>query len=104
MTTTHVLKSPYGVLQTDGARITGLSEKPEFSMQVSAGIYMLGARGISLLRSKFPNFVNANEFIQSAIDEGLFVRSQPVTGLWLDIGTKDALNQANNLLNGQEDA
>jgi dTDP-glucose pyrophosphorylase len=104
MTTTHVLQSPYGVIRTSEGNVIDLSEKPEFSMQVNAGIYMLGKRAISLLKNKFPKYANATEFVQNAIDAELVVRSQPITGFWMDIGTKEALTQANSLLSGKTDA
>jgi dTDP-glucose pyrophosphorylase len=104
MTATHVLQSPYGVISASNGNVTGLSEKPEFSMQVNAGIYMLGKKSISLLKNRFPKFANATEFIQSAIDAELMVRSQPITGFWMDVGTKEALHQANSLVSGQTDA
>ncbi len=39
---THEWQNPYGVVQTDGADITGFEEKPVWRSQINAGIYVLG--------------------------------------------------------------
>jgi NDP-sugar pyrophosphorylase family protein len=88
----YLLKVPYGVIENDGARVTQINEKPELSLFVNAGIYLLEpsvrryvARGVSL---------SMTDLIQTVIDAGLMVASFPVLEYWLDVGQTGDYQQA----------
>ena len=57
------LKHPYGVIQTDGERVTGIEEKPTEKDIVSAGVYVLEPRVLDLVPHDrlfdMPDLVNA---------------------------------------------
>jgi len=75
---------PYGVVECDGAKIVGLSEKPQISVFVSAGIYLLSPSVLNLVekgkRLDMPDLIN-----RVVAENGLAV-SFPIVEYWLDIG------------------
>jgi dTDP-glucose pyrophosphorylase/CBS domain-containing protein len=88
----YMFKVPYGVIENDGPRVTRIDEKPEISLFVNAGIYLLEpsirqyiARGVSL---------SMTDLIQTAIDADRLVVSFPVLEYWMDVGRSDDYLQA----------
>jgi len=83
---------PYGVIETDGERVIGVSEKPVYKFFVNAGIY--------LLRPALDQFIPADErfdmtdFIQRLAALGRTVVSFPIMEYWLDIGRHEDYAQA----------
>ncbi len=45
----YVLELPYGVVELDGTRVTGLSEKPKPQYYINAGIYAVDPAALSLV-------------------------------------------------------
>ena len=88
----YLFKVPYGVIENDGTRVTRIDEKPEMSVFVNAGIYLLEPsvrkyveRGVSL---------SMTDLIQTVIDAGKVVVSFPVLEYWMDVGRADDYLQA----------
>lgn len=75
---------PYGVIETEGTRVTGVNEKPVFKFFVNAGIY--------LLQPSLEEFIPKDErfdmtdLIQRLTAAGRTVVSFPIMEYWLDIG------------------
>lgn len=83
---------PYGVVQSDGAQVTALNEKPKLEMFVNAGIYVLEPwvtrevpRGI---------YSDMTSLIQSLLDQGKTVANFPIHEYWIDIGNHDDYRRA----------
>jgi dTDP-glucose pyrophosphorylase/CBS domain-containing protein len=78
------LQVPYGVMECEGAKILGVSEKPKMQFLVNAGIYLLEPRARDYIPSdrKF----DMTDLIQSLIREKREVVSFPILEYWLDIG------------------
>jgi dTDP-glucose pyrophosphorylase/CBS domain-containing protein len=76
---------PYGVIESEGAFVRGLREKPLLSFLVNAGIYLIEPS----VHQYIPNGRHSNmtDLIQRLIDEGLPVASFPIMEYWLDIGS-----------------
>jgi len=75
---------PYGVVECDGVRLTGLREKPDLNFFVNAGIYLLEPAVYSLIP---PNVhLNMTDLVELLIARGDCVVSFPVREYWLDIG------------------
>lgn len=83
----HDMQVPFGVVETDGARITGLREKPTVSHLVSAGIYLLEPSSIAHVVKD--EHIDMPELITRLVDHGRMVVSFPVTEYWLDVGRPD---------------
>ena len=75
---------PFGVIQTNGERVTGVEEKPVLNFFVNAGIYLLEPQ----VHPFIPNGqrYDMTELIQRLVSQGRRVVSFPVLEYWLDIG------------------
>jgi NDP-sugar pyrophosphorylase family protein len=73
-----------GVLEIDGARITGFQEKPRLGYEVSMGVYAYDARALGHMPDgpcQFP------ELVQRLLDAGETVCAYRSQDDWFDIGT-----------------
>lgn len=83
---------PYGVIQSDGHRITHIVEKPVQRCFINAGIYMLSP---DLIRRVTPGErVDMPTLLQREISDGRDVNMFPVHEYWLDIGRMDDFQRA----------
>ena len=83
---------PYGVLETNGAQVKAITEKPEFDFFVNAGIYLLSPeaqRSVPLGRKS-----DMTDLIKQLIDDDKLVISFPIQEYWLDIGDATNYQQA----------
>ena len=93
----YTVSVPFAIMQTDGDRVTGLSEKPTFNYFANAGVYILRRR---LIKEMAPGeYLDAPDFLLTLIDSGRKVSYFPVEGLWVDIGSPDDFRYANQLMN-----
>jgi NDP-sugar pyrophosphorylase family protein len=76
---------PYGVIECSGSRITKLSEKPQISTFVSAGIYLVSPKVAKQVvrgeRLDMPDIINR------VVNSGGVAVSFPIVEYWLDIGS-----------------
>lgn len=83
---------PYGVIQSDGLRITEIVEKPVQRCFISAGIYVLSPK---LVRRVAPGEqIDMPTLLEREIGAGRDVNMFPVHEYWLDIGRMDDFNRA----------
>lgn len=83
---------PYGVIQSDGHRITQIVEKPVQRCFISAGIYMLSPE---LIRRVAPGErIDMPTLLEREIGAGRDVNMFPVHEYWLDIGRMDDFQRA----------
>ncbi|MGB6064901.1 MAG: nucleotidyltransferase family protein [Desulfomonilaceae bacterium] len=86
------IEVPYGVIETNGVEITGISEKPVISQFVNAGIYLLSPGVCSLIpegqRYDIPDLV------RRLLQENYRVVSFPVREYWQDIGKLEDYERA----------
>jgi len=75
---------PYGVLDVEGARVTGLREKPRQNMLINAGVYLLEPRVISLIPPD--RRFDMTDLIEMLIASGETVAGFPIHEYWSDIG------------------
>ena len=76
---------PYGVLDLDGSRVTGLREKPTMGFFVNAGIYAVSPDAVQSMPAEITEFTMI-DLIESAIASNHRVGSFPIREYWLDIG------------------
>jgi dTDP-glucose pyrophosphorylase len=86
---------PYGVLQAEGAFVTGLTEKPSQRFLCNAGIYAVSPRLLSLLHESA--FQDITDLIQRCLEQSVPVAVFPVHEYWSDVGTPDDLDKARAL-------
>lgn len=90
------LQHPYGVIRTDGERITGIVEKPTETDTVSAGVYALSASALARVPSgrafDMPDLANV------IIAAGGAVGSYAFDGEWMAIDRIEHLEDAGRIL------
>jgi NDP-sugar pyrophosphorylase family protein len=83
---------PYGVVHTEGNRITAIEEKPTIRSACSAGIYALSPSVLSLV--PHGTYYDMPTLLQHAIGAGRSVRAHPIDEYWIDVGRLDDLERA----------
>ena len=88
----YEFRVPYGVIETDGVAVTGISEKPLVRQFINAGIYLLNPS----IRRLIPNgqHYDIPDLIERLLQEGRPVVCFPIREYWLDIGKSDQYEQA----------
>lgn len=81
----YVVEVPYGVVDLDQTRVTGLREKPSIELMVNAGIYAVSPEAMTLLPEGVEH-VNMTDLIDGALAAEQRVGSFPVLEYWLDVG------------------
>lgn len=89
----HETQVPYGVIETAGATITGLVEKPTLRHTVSAGLYALSPEALD--RVPADRFYDMPTLFETLIAEGHPPRVHRLDGYWLDIGRLADYQKAN---------
>lgn len=83
---------PYGVVETEGARVNRLQEKPVLKFFVNAGIYLMEPSIFQYIPAG--ESFNMTDLIQWLLDADRTVISFPVREYWLDIGQHADYHQA----------
>lgn len=84
---------PFGVVETDRGRLTGLTEKPIKSYLISTGIYVLSPSVLPLI-PRDEEFPITNLFTELH-RQGRAVGTHGIEGDWIDVGTPRDLCAAN---------
>lgn len=79
----YEFRIPYGVIETEGATVIGISEKPTVRYFINAGIYLLNPEVRRLIPSG--RSYDMPDLISRLVAEGRRVVSFPVREYWLDI-------------------
>ncbi len=81
----YVLELPYGVVELEGTRVTGLSEKPKPKYYINAGIYAVDPGALRLVPESREVF-HMTDVIDKVLADGGRVGAFAVREYWLDIG------------------
>jgi dTDP-glucose pyrophosphorylase len=83
---------PYGVVDTNGVDVMGISEKPSIRQFINAGIYLLNPSVTRFIPQGQP--FDIPELIERLIADKRTVVCFPIREYWLDIGKADQYDQA----------
>ena len=86
------MEIPFGVVEVDGVRVTGITEKPVVKHFINAGIYLLNPAVRRFIPQGQP--YDMPDLITQLISEGLTVVGFPVTEYWMDIGRVEDYRKA----------
>lgn len=89
---------PYGVVNIEGKNILSIVEKPIHKFFVSAGIYMLDSKVLTLIPQN--EFYDMPTLFETLIAKNHKALSFPIRGYWLDIGRMEEYERANNEYGG----
>jgi dTDP-glucose pyrophosphorylase/CBS domain-containing protein len=88
----YEMRVPYGVVDTDGVAVRGISEKPLLKQFINAGIYLLSPTVKRMIPNGQP--YDIPDLIQLLLREARTVVCFPIREYWLDIGEADQYDQA----------
>jgi dTDP-glucose pyrophosphorylase len=91
----YKLEIPYGVLELNEDKITGLREKPTYTYYSNAGIYLIKKELLDIIPAD--KAFDATDLMEKVISLNLKLLHYPILGYWLDIGKHD------DYLKAQED-
>jgi len=83
----HEWNNPYGVVETDGLKITNYIEKPSNVTLVNAGIYCLNPKVINLIDPD--RQFDMSELITKCLNANLSVGAFVLYERWIDIGRQE---------------
>lgn len=87
---------PFGVFNLNGRNITGLSEKPKFDYYANAGIYLIKKTVLNFIPDN--HMFHATDLIEALIANNKRVIRFPLNGTWIDIGTPQEYQRANDMV------
>jgi NDP-sugar pyrophosphorylase family protein len=89
---------PYGVIESDGLRVTSMVEKPAYRYFINAGIYVLSP---SVLDAVAPGQrIDMPTLLEQRMRAGEPVNMFPVHEYWLDIGRMEDFQRAQDEVGG----
>jgi len=88
----YEVKVPFGVVESEDARVTGLQEKPALSFLINAGIYVLEPVVYDLIPED--TYFDMTDLIQKMLSDNRSVVSFPIIEYWLDVGRHEDYQQA----------
>lgn len=83
---------PYGVVNMDGTKITGIEEKPVNKCYVSAGIYTIEPSALDAIPAN--SFYDMPTLFEDLISRNKNTVAYPLREYWLDIGRLDEYERA----------
>ena len=83
---------PYGILECEGDTVTALREKPTYTYQANAGVYLLKRDVVA----DIPRNVhyNATDLMKRLIANGRKLTYFPILDYWLDVGKHEDFQKA----------
>ena len=91
----HEWTNPFGVVEMEGLKITGFSEKPVLRSHVNAGIYALTPDVLKLLNPG--EYCDMPTVFELLTKKGQEVVAYPMYEPWLDVGRPDDLKTAQTI-------
>ncbi len=88
----YQMEVPYGVVETDGAMLTNIVEKPIQKYFVNAGIYVVEPGLLDLIPDD--EFLDMPDLVARALSDGEPISTFPIREYWLDVGRLDDLERA----------
>lgn len=87
---------PLGIFELDGRNVKGLAEKPHFEYYANAGIYLIKRSVLDMIPEDV--MFHSTDLIGTLIAAGRKVIRFPLVGTWIDIGTPQEYQRANDLV------
>ena len=90
----HEWQNPFGVVKTNGMKISSIIEKPTYQSQVNAGMYVLSKKMLDFIEKD--TYYDMPDLFTDALKERLNLETYPIHEAWLDIGRPDDYEEASN--------
>ena len=89
----HELHNPFGVVRTEGINIIGFEEKPIQRSHVNAGVYVLNADALDLLKQD--EICDMPTLFERLNTVGRSTIAYPMHEVWMDVGRPEDLAEVN---------
>ncbi|MGA0001919.1 MAG: nucleotidyltransferase family protein [Steroidobacteraceae bacterium] len=89
---------PYGVIQSDGLRVTSMVEKPAYRYFINAGIYVLSPQILNAVRPG--QRIDMPTLLEEQMAKEKQVNMFPVHEYWLDVGRMEDFQRAQDEVGG----
>ena len=90
----YTYQLPYGHVMHDNGRVDKIVEKPKFSYSVNTGTYIINKKTLSHVTTS--SRLDMDEFLGSAISAGHNIGAYLFHEYWIDMGSPQNLELANN--------
>ena len=87
---------PLGIFELEGRNIKGLKEKPRYEYYANAGIYLIKRSALELIPEDV--MFHSTDLIEALIKAERKVIRFPLNGTWIDIGTPQEYQRAQDLV------
>jgi NDP-sugar pyrophosphorylase family protein len=88
----YEMQVPFGVVECEDLRITGVQEKPSFGFFINAGTYLLDPAACDFIPDGQP--FDMTDLIHKLVEAGKRVVSFPIVEYWLDVGRHEDYQKA----------
>ncbi len=88
----YTVNIPYAIFEENENIVSSFKEKPINTYYANAGIYILKKELINDIPKS--SFFNMTDLMQSILDNDKKIIHNPLVGYWIDIGKKEDLNKA----------
>jgi len=88
----HEVQVPFGVVECDDTRVTGLKEKPRLTLLVNAGIYLLEPSACDYIPDG--RRFDMTDLISRLLEEKQVVAGFPIIEYWQDVGRPEDYRRA----------
>jgi dTDP-glucose pyrophosphorylase len=92
-TVPYTVDMPYGILEVDGERLAGVTEKPRLDFVINSGIYVLHPEVLEPM--PLTGRLDMPELIAMVMRLGWPVVAFPIREYWLDVGRHGDFDKAN---------
>lgn len=90
--TPHDVQIPFGVVDTDGDRVSGIAEKPVYRHLVNAGIYVVSPEVVDLIPER--SRIDMTEVIEMLLARGVRIVPFVIMEYWRDVGRMEDFETA----------
>ena len=87
---------PWGFVRTDGDRVVAYEEKPQISVRISSGTYVLSRRAMEAIEAE--RRLDVPELVATLLASGHTVRSFAHSAQWIDVNDEMALARADEIV------
>lgn len=92
---THEMQVPFGVVNIENGMVSSFVEKPSYSFNVNAGIYIVDPTIVNSIPEN--QYYDMSTLLNSLLDKGDIISCFPIVEEWIDVGRESDLHSAREI-------